>query len=89
MPTLLRWQTQLLTIDALEQPALQQWAANVTQIAASVDRFSRAAEQLPGQITAEREEIMKVLQSQESALMPVLSEARQALAAGTQIILIS
>ena len=85
MPTLLRWQTQLLTIDALEQPALQQWAANVTQIAASVDRFSRAAEQLPGQITAEREEIMKVLQSQESALMPVLSEARQALAAGTQM----
>jgi len=82
---LLRWQTQLLSVDALEQPALQQWAAALTEIAASADRFTRAAEQLPAQLSAEREAIVKALQSQESALMPVLGEARQTLAAGAQL----
>ncbi len=85
MPTLLRWQAELLSIDAMEQPALRQWTTNVTQIAASVDRFTRAAEQLPAQVAAEREQILKALQAQESALMPVLGEARQTLAAGTQM----
>jgi hypothetical protein len=85
LPTLLRWQTELLSYNALEQPALQQWSANVTQITASADRFTRVAEHLPQQLSAEREEIVRALQSQEKELMPVLSEARQALTAGTQM----
>ena len=85
MPTLLRWQTELLSIETLEQPAALQWATNATQIAASVERFTRAAEQLPQQVSAEREEILKAIQSQESALLPVLNEARQTIAAGTQM----
>lgn len=85
MPTLLRWQMELLSTEVLDQPAAQQWATNATQIASSVDRFTRAAEQLPRQVSAEREEILKALESQESALMPVLSEARQTLTAGTQM----
>lgn len=85
MPTLLRWQTELLSLDALGQPAVQQGLTNVTQIIASVDRLTRVAEQLPQQVSAEREAILKALQSQEGALMPVLGEARQALAAGTQM----
>ena len=85
MPTLLRFQMELLSIDVLDQPAAQQWATNATQIASSVDRFTCAAEQLPRQFSAEREEILKALESQESALMPVLSEARQMLTAGTQM----
>jgi len=85
MPTLLRWQMELLSIDALEQPALQKWATNATQIAASVERFTRVAEQVPRQVSAEREEIIKALEAQESALRPVLSEARQTLTAGTQM----
>ncbi len=85
MPTLLRWQMELLTIEVLDLPAAQQWATNATQIAASADRFTRAAEKLPQQFSAEREEILKALQSQENALIPVLSEARQTLTAGTQM----
>ena len=85
MPTLLRWQTVLLSIEALEQPALRQWATNVTQIASAVDRFSRTAEQLPQQVSAEREAIVKALEAQESALTPMLGEANQALTAGTQM----
>jgi hypothetical protein len=85
MPTLLRWQTELLTANTLEQPALQQWSTNVTQIAASVDRLTRVAEQLPQQVSAEREAILKALESQERDLKPLLSEARQTLTAGTEL----
>ena len=85
MPTLLRWQMELLSVDALEQPALRQWATNVTQIASAVDRFSRTAEQLPQQVSAEREALVKALEAQESALRPVLGDANQALTAGTQM----
>lgn len=85
MPALLRWQTELLTLNALGHPAVQQWSTNVTAITASADRFSRVAEQLPGQISAEREAVVKALEAQEGALVPVLGEARQALAAGTQM----
>ena len=80
MPTLLRWQTELLSAETLEQPAVQQWATNATQVAASADRFSRAAERFPQQISDERAEIIKALQAQESALTPVLKEARETLA---------
>ena len=84
MPLLVRWQTELLTLNALGHPTLQQWSTNVVDIAASVDRFTRAAERLPQQIGSEREAILKALESQERDLLPVLGEARQALAAGTQ-----
>ena len=85
MPTLLRWQTELLSANALEQPAMQQWSATAAQIAAALERFTRTAEQMPRQISAEREEILKSLQSQESALMPLITGTRQALAEGTQM----
>jgi len=92
MPTLLRWQTELLSAETLEQPDVRQWSTNVTQIASAVERISRTAEQWPQQIGAERAEIVKALQTQESALAPLLNEARQTIAetratiaAGTQM----
>lgn len=85
MPTLLRWQTELLSVNTLELPAAQQWASNVTQIAVSVDRFTRAAEQVPRQFSAEREELLKALQSQEGALTPVLVETKQMFATATEL----
>ncbi len=85
MPTLLRWQTELLSVNALEQPALQQWAATASQIAVSADRLTRVAERLPQQVSVEREEIVQALQSQEGALRPLLADARQTLAAGEQM----
>ncbi len=65
MPTLLRWQTELLALNATELPAVQQLVTNSTQLAASVDRFAILAEKLPDQVSAEREEIFKALKSQE------------------------
>lgn len=92
MPTLLRWQTELLSAEMLEQPTWQQWSTNAAQVAASADRFSRAAEQWPRQIEAERAAIVQALQAQEGALRPLLGETRQTLAearaaleAGTQM----
>jgi len=85
MPTLLRWQTELLSVSTLEQPAMRQWATNVTQIAESVDRLSRTAEQLPQRVSAEREELVRAFQAQESVLAPLLAEARQTLTTATQL----
>ncbi|MEJ0091144.1 MAG: hypothetical protein WDM80_15545 [Limisphaerales bacterium] len=65
MPTLLRWQTELLALNTTELPAVQQLVTNSTQLAASVDRFATLAEKLPDQVSVERKEILKALQSQE------------------------
>ena len=78
MPTLLRWQTELLSLNAVQMPAVQQLVTNSTQIAASVERFAAIAEKLPGQVSAEREGILKALQSQEK-------DAASLMTAGTQM----
>jgi hypothetical protein len=85
MPTLLRWQTELLSVNAVQMPAVQQLVTNSTQIAASVERFAAVAEKLPGQVSAEREEILRTLQSQEQQLTPLVNEVRQTLTAGNQM----
>jgi hypothetical protein len=85
MPMLLRWQTELLSVNAAKLPAVRQLVTNSTQLTASVDRFARVAEQLPAQISTEREEILKALQSQERNLTPLVNEVRQTLTAGSQM----
>jgi hypothetical protein len=42
-----------------------------------VDRFTRVAEQLPGQVSTEREEILKALQSQEKDASSLLKSGTQ------------
>jgi hypothetical protein len=73
LPTLIRWQTELLTLNAVEMPAVQQVVSNSTQIAASVERFARVAEQLPGQLSTEREEILKALAAQEKEVAALMT----------------
>lgn len=85
LPLLLRWQTELLTVNAVELPAVAQLVTNSTQIAAAVERFATVAEKLPGQIKVEREETLKALEAQESKLTPLVNEVRQSLAAGSQM----
>jgi hypothetical protein len=85
MPMLLRWQTELLSVNTVKLPAVQQLVTNSTEIAASVERFAAVAEKLPGQLGTEREEILKALQAQESKLTPLVSEVRQTLTAGSQM----
>jgi hypothetical protein len=85
MPTLLRWQTELLSLDAMAMPQVEQLVTNSSQIAASVERFAAVAEKLPGQVSTEREEILQALQSQEKNLTPLVNEVRQTLTAGSQM----
>ena len=77
MPTLLRWQTELMSVNAVEMPAVRQLVTNSTQITASVDRITRVAEQLPGQVSTERAEILKALQSQEKDVSSLMTSGTQ------------
>jgi len=77
MPTLLRWQTELLSVNAVEMPAVQQLISNSTQLSDSVERFAYVAEQLPGQLKTEREEIVKALQTQEKDIASLLGQGTQ------------
>ena len=85
MPTLVRWQTELLSINTLNLPQVTQVMTNTEDIAASVQRFAVVAEKLPGQISAEREAILKELQTQEKELTPLVAQVKEALGAGTQL----
>ena len=77
MPTLLRWQTELLSINAVEMPAVQQLISNSTQLSGSVERFARVAEQLPEQLSTERAEIVKELQAQEKDIALLMGQGTQ------------
>lgn len=83
MPTLLRWQTELLARETAALPQVDQLLASSTAIAASVERVSAVAEKLPGQISAEREALLAALEAQEQALAPLVAEVHQTLEAGT------
>ena len=85
MPNLLRWQIELMSLNAMAMPEVQQVIANSTHIAASMDRFARVTEQLPKQIRTEREEILKALESQEKQLTPLVNAVRRTLVAGSQM----
>jgi hypothetical protein len=85
IPTLLRWHTELLGMNTADIPAVRQLVTNSTQLTAALERFAVVAENLPEQVSAEREEVLKALQSQEKELMPLVSEVHQSLATGTQM----
>lgn len=85
MPTMLRWQTELLAENAVAMPGVQQMLTNSTRIATSVERFAGVAEQLPAQLRSEREEILKAIETQETRLTPLVNEVRLTLASGTQL----
>jgi hypothetical protein len=65
LPNTLRWQTELMSLNTVDIPTVQQVVTNSTQIAAALDRFAVTAEKLPAQVSTEREAIVKALESQE------------------------
>jgi hypothetical protein len=85
MPTLIRWETELLVIQTAEMPQLETLLANTSQLSESADRFSRTAERLPGFISAERRQIVQALEAQQPGLTSLAAQAEKALDAGTQM----
>ncbi len=76
-PMLIRWQTELLAIDATGIPAIKQVTASAAQIAATADRIAGVAEKLPDRVSKEREEILKALKEQEKDVHSVLTAGTQ------------
>ncbi len=73
MPTIVRWQTEMLSLNATQLPAVQQLVTNSTELTASVARFATVAEKLPDQVSAERAAILQALQAQEKDVAALMS----------------
>ena len=82
MPTLIRWETELLVIQTAEMPQMEKLLANTTQLSESADRFSQTAERLPGLISTERQQIVQALNTQLPGLTSLAAQTEKALDAG-------
>jgi prefoldin subunit 5 len=101
MPRLVRWQTELLSLNAVRLPAVQQLVANSTQLTSSVESFAQVAGQLPKLVTDQREaaiqqafdglarertNLVAILAADELKLRPTLVELRQTVDASTELV---
>lgn len=77
MPRLLRWQTELLSANAVQLPAVQQLVTNSTQMADAVERFAAVAETLPAQVSSERAAIVQALAAQEKEVASLMISGTQ------------
>jgi len=92
MPFLLRFQTEFLTYQLTDQPEVRLALTNVSILAGSADRISRATEsvsetaaQLPDRISTERKEILIALEQQEGKLRDLTAKVDQALQSGEKM----
>jgi hypothetical protein len=82
MPTLIRWESELLTMQTAEMPQMEKLLANTAQLSESADRFSRTTEQLPELISSERQQIIQALDEQRPGLISLAAQTDKALSAG-------
>ncbi len=82
MPTLIRWETELLVIQTAEMPQMERLLTSTTRLSESADRFSLTAEKLPGLISGEREQIVQALNTQLPGLTSLAAQTEKALDAG-------
>jgi hypothetical protein len=85
MPTLIRWETELLIVQAAEVPQLEKLLADVSQFSDSADRFSRTTEDLPGLIREERRQIVQALDKHRPGLTSLAAQTEKAMDAGKQM----
>ncbi|MBS3953907.1 MAG: hypothetical protein KGZ88_13240 [Methylomicrobium sp.] len=85
MPTLVRWETELLIIQTAEMPQMEKLLNSTAQVAESADRFSQTAETLPGLISNERQQIVQALNEQQPGLVSLAAQTENALDAGKQM----
>ena len=96
-PMILRWQAELLSVNAVEMPAVRQLVTNSTQLTSSVESFARVADQLPkldndqreaaikqllDGLASERTNLIATLAADDIKLRATLAELRQTLDAG-------
>jgi len=100
LPRIVRWQTELLSLNTVRLPAVQQLVTNSTELASSVGTFARVADQLPrlvndqreaaiqqifDNLATERTNLVATLAADDLKLRATLSELRQTLDAGTEL----
>lgn len=85
MPTLIRWETELLVIQTAEMPQTEKLLANTAQLSESADRFSRTTERLPDFISGERRQFVQALDEQQPRLMSLAAQAEKTLDAGQRM----
>jgi len=100
MPTLLRWQAELLTLQVARQPDPQQLLADANRVSRSIEGVSKTAEGLPalvkeerqaaidqffGGVTTQREAILQDLDAREGKFRTLLGETKQTLDSAQQM----
>jgi hypothetical protein len=85
MPTLIRWETELLITQTAEMPQMEKLLASTSQVAQSADRLSQTAETLPGLISNEHQQIVQALNEQQPGLVSLAAQTESALSAGKQM----
>jgi hypothetical protein len=86
MPSLVRWQAELLACQVTDQPGVQTVLTNAARLGESMDRISHAAEsvsqtaaQLPDRIATERKAVLAALDQQEGRLRELAGAVDRAL----------
>jgi hypothetical protein len=100
MPTLLRWQAELLALQVSRQPDPQRLLSDADRVSRSVEGVAKTAEGLPALVdeqrkaaidqfflgvTGQREAILGDLDAREGKLRDLLGQTRQTLDAGAQM----
>lgn len=100
MPTLLRWQAELLALQIARQPDPQELMADIDRVSHSLESVSKTAEGVPALVdtqrreaidqlfagvTAQREALLSDLDAREGRLRTLLGETKQTLDAGAQM----
>ncbi len=85
MPSLLRWQAELLLYEVAATSEIQQLLSNTTKFTEATREFVQVAKELPKQISEEREKTIDQLMSEEKRVRGLLADVRQTLEAGTAL----
>jgi hypothetical protein len=100
MPTLLRWQAELLALQVARQPDPQELMADVDRVSHSVESVAKTAQGLPelvdtqrkeaidqlfAGVTAQREALLADMDAREGKLRDLLGQTKQTLDAGAQM----
>lgn len=100
MPTLLRWQAELLALQVARQPDPQELMSDVNRVSHSIESVSKTVEGVPtlvdeqrkaaidqlfAGVTTQREALLADLDAREGKLRTLLGETKQTLDAGAQM----
>ena len=100
MPTLLRWQAELLAIQIARQPDPQELMADIDRVSHSLERVSKTVEGVPALVdtqrreaidqifagvTEQRQALLADLDAREGRLRSLMGETRQTLDAGAKM----